>query len=415
LSTADSLIERWAPTDARDARAGDVREWLATHGLPSSRDEAWRYTDLDAISAALDQAGPPPPGRRAVTPAEVDQIAGHHGGPRLVFVNGTFDGDASDRELPPGVQLDEGERRSFEVEPADGFDALNELARTRTVSLLVGPAAHIAVPVHIVHLAAPDDASIALHPRVLVHAGRGSRAEIIETFAGLGGTTVTNASTRIVADAAADVTYHRVQVEHGDSTHVGTTRIDQAAGSTVRATTVTTGASVARSALDVHLTGPGASVDLRGLYLPAGHQRHDTVVTVDHAAPHCTSTQLFKGVVSDHGRGSYTGHVVVRPGAAGTDASQTNRNLLLQSTAQADTRPWLEICADDVRCSHGATVGRLDDDALFYLRSRGIPLAESRALLVAAFIGEILNTIRPVSLRDHLTAAVTVGTDGPRP
>jgi Fe-S cluster assembly protein SufD len=163
-----------------------------------------------------------------------------------------------------------------------------------------------------------------------------------------------------------------------------------------------TGADIARSAVVALLAGPDASIELNGLYLPAGDQRHDNVITVDHAASGCTSTQLFKGVIDDHARGSFSGRIIVRPGTVRTDARQLNHNLVLRPTAQADTRPRLEILADDVRCKHGASVGRLDDDALFYLRSRGIPTGMARSMLVDAFIAEITERISPPSLRDRL-------------
>jgi Fe-S cluster assembly protein SufD len=163
------------------------------------------------------------------------------------------------------------------------------------------------------------------------------------------------------------------------------------------------GGDIARHQTDVRL-GADARVDLDGLYLPSSRQRQDNVVTVDPVASRGTSTQHFKGVIDDHARGSFSGHVIVQGGTVGNDAKQTNRSLLLSPTAEADSRPWLEILADDVRCTHGATVGRLDDDALFYLRSRGISLTESRAMLVAAFVGEILDTIEPASLRTRLAS-----------
>lgn len=232
-----------------------------------------------------------------------------------------------------------------------------------------------------------------------------SRLHVIESYVGLAGTSVTNASTRIVVGERSTVTYHRVQTETSNAVHIGRTGIEQASGSTVRVASIMTGGDVARSAIDVRLVGDDAHVHLDGLYLPTDHQRHDTVITVDHLASRCSSTQRFKGIVDDHGRGSFSGHVIVQPGTAGTDARQSNRNLVLCPTAQADTRPWLEILADDVRCSHGATVGRLDDDALFYLRSRGIPLAEGRAMLVAAFAAEIIDGITPASLRQQVAGA----------
>jgi Fe-S cluster assembly protein SufD len=167
-----------------------------------------------------------------------------------------------------------------------------------------------------------------------------------------------------------------------------------------------TGADIARLALDVVLDGREARTTLDGLYVPRHRQRHDHVVTVDHAASACTSRQRFKGIVGGHARGSFGGRIIVRPGTVATDASQSNHNLLLSSTAQADSQPWLEIFADDVRCTHGATVGRLDDDALFYLRSRGVPLAEARAMLIAAFADEVIARIAPESLRERVAATV---------
>jgi Fe-S cluster assembly protein SufD len=203
-----------------------------------------------------------------------------------------------------------------------------------------------------------------------------------------------------------------MQSEAPDAIHVGRTAIEQGADSSVRVASIMTGALIARSAIGVRLTGPEARSDLSGLYLPRGHQRHDNVITVDHAASRCTSTQQFRGIVDDHGRGSFSGHVLVRPGTIGTDARQSNRNLVLAPTAQVDTRPWLEILADDVRCTHGATVGRLDEEALFYLRSRGIPVDRSRAMLVAAFAAEVIDAITPASLRDRVAAAFAAPRNG---
>ncbi|MBK8332598.1 MAG: SufD family Fe-S cluster assembly protein [Acidimicrobiaceae bacterium] len=140
--------------------------------------------------------------------------------------------------------------------------------------------------------------------------------------------------------------------------------------------------------------------------MTTGRQRHDTVVTVDHAASRCASTQRFTGVIDDHGRGSFSGEIIVRPGTVATDAHQSNRNLVLSPNAEADTRPWLQILADDVRCTHGATVGRLDDEALFYLRSRGIPLDEARTMLIGAFIRDVTDAIPHPSLRTHVAAII---------
>lgn len=385
---------------------------LLERGLPSARDEAWRYTPVDDVLAALAEAAPPPRGLAGPPRALVDELAGAHGGPRLVLVNGRPDPSLSDEgALPAGIwwnadrdlhRVSGARAHLVDDDPVDGFEALNRADADGATLVLIDPDVDLAAPLHLVHLSVPGEGPTILHPRVTVCLAAGGRAELIETFVGLDGSVVTNASTRITVGEGASLTYHREQAEAARATHLGRTRIDQASGSSVRATSVMAGAAIARSAIDVVLAGSGARVDLDGLYLPAGRQRHDNVITVDHAAPRCTSTQRFRGVIDDHARGSFSGHVIVRPGAAGTDATQSNRNLLLRPTAQADARPWLEIFADEVRCSHGATVGRLDDEALFYLRSRGIPLDEARTMLVTGFAAEIVDGIEPASLRGRV-------------
>lgn len=388
---------------------------LLERGLPTARDEAWRYTPVDEVVAALAEATPAPPGLEGPTRALVDELAGVHGGPRLVLVNGRPDLALSDEgALPAGIWwsaghlhgLSDARAHVVDDDPVDGFEALNRARAEGATLVVIDPDVDLVAPLHLVHLAVPVEGRTAVHPRATVCLAAGGRAGLVETFVGVDGRVVTNASTRITVGEGASLTYHREQVEAPGTIHLGRTRIDQAAGSSVRATSVMAGGAIARSALDVVLAGPGARAELEGLYLPAGHQRHDNVVTVDHAAPRCTSTQRFRGIIDDHARGSFSGHVIVRPGAAGSDATQSNRNLLLRPTAQADARPWLEIFADEVRCSHGATVGRLDDDALFYLRSRGIPLDEARGLLVAGFAAEIVDQIEPASLRARVAGSL---------
>ena len=409
-----ALLDRLAPETGGGPRADRGRAWLDRHGLPTQRDEAWRYTPVDDVVRALEATGPAPADAGAdVDRALVDGLAGDLGGPRLVVVNGFLVEHLCDTDAGAGVWLGGADdlrprppaAAGATDEPGDGFHALNWAAGRDVAAVLVDPRARVGAPVHVVHLAVPGPTATASHPRTVVRAGPGSTVHVVESYVGLPGAAVTNASTRIVAAEGACVTHHRVQAEADDAVHVGRTGIEQAAGSTVRSTSVTSGGRIARNALDVQLAGTGARADLDGLYLPTGRQRHDTVVTVDHRASGCTSTQRFRGVLDDHGRGSFSGHVIVRPGTTGTDASQSNRNLVLRPTAQADTRPWLEIFADDVRCSHGATVGRLDDDALFYLRSRGIPRAEARRMLVAAFAAEVLDPIEPAALRERAAAA----------
>lgn len=388
---------------------------------PSAREEAWRYTPVDEIvsriaTAALAMscaAG------TSVSRLVVDALAGKHGGPRLVFVNGVYAAGLSDHDdLPAGLwcgPADPVDSRAATPEAPigiDGFVARNHAAGHDVALVVVDPGLRIHEPVQVVHLAAPanaggpDATGRISHPRTVIDVGDNSNIKIIETYCGLDGPAVTNASTTIRLGRGAVVDQSRIQTESPATVHIGNTRIDQREGARLRMTSVTIGGDIARNAIVVHLAGAGAHAELDGLNLTTGRQRHDTVVTVDHAASRCASTQRFSGVVDDHGRGSFSGEIIVRPGTVATDAHQSNRNLILNPNAEADTRPWLQILADDVRCTHGATVGRLDDEAVFYLRSRGIPRAEARAMLIEAFVADITDGIAHESLREHVTALI---------
>ncbi|MEI2697907.1 MAG: Fe-S cluster assembly protein SufD [Microthrixaceae bacterium] len=412
MTSNTTLLERLAPSDTGGSRAERGRAWFDSHGLPDPRAEAWRYTPLTEIQRALEQATPAPAEHSIADRGVIDELAGDHRGPRLVFVNGVFAAALSDTgSAEDGLWLGDAEalrpRRTPgapapQDEPVDGFHALNWAAGVDVAAVLAEPEARIDTPVHIVHVAAPGDDMSISHPRTVIRLGSGASLHVIETFVGTGGRSLTNASTRIVASQDSSLTYHRVIHEPAGAIHVGRTGIEQAARSTVSATAIVTGGDIVRNAVDVGLAGDGATVELEGLYVTDGRERHDNVITVDHAASHCTSRQRYKGIIDDHGRGSFSGHVIVRHGTVGTDAVQSNPNLVLTPTAQADTRPWLEIFADDVRCAHGATVGRLDDDAYFYLRSRGIPSDQARAMLIAAFAAEVIDAITLESLRERL-------------
>lgn len=416
-------LNRPEPAWRRESRMVAL-DWLNANGMPTGKDEAWKYTPVDQVLTALLSAAD---GSRGVNDdpaadlgpriddAEVDRLAGDHGGPRLVFVDGVFDPRTSRPlsstgiEVGPRGELDRSTApaRTLDLTRFDGLVALNHAAADDAALIELEPRAVATDPIHIVHLSASGQGGAVRHAATEVHMGAGSRATVIETYAGLGAG-FTNASTVIDVDDDADLTYQRVQAEPLDAVHVGHTRVRLARAAQFRATSVNLGALVSRVALDVSLVGDGAAVDLHGLYLPAGRQRHDNVTTVEHAASHGHSTQLFKGVIDDRGRGSFTGRVLVDAGTVDNSADQTNRSLLLRSTAQSDTRPWLEILADDVRCEHGAAVGRLDDEALFYLRSRGIPEEAARDILVDAFAVEITDAIEPESLRTYVAALVAI-------
>ena len=385
---------------------------------PSTSDEAWRYTEVDAIVARLRAGMDPAPGSRppSVTRCDVDRLAGDHGGPRLVFVNGRHDPGLSDiSDVPTGVswRVSRGADRliaSARNGAADGFLIRNRAAGHDGAGIRVAAGAMIDTPVHLIHVSVPSgpDADPAVaHPHAEIEVADGGRVTIIETYCGIGqGSAVTNASTTLRVGVSAEVDFCRIQAEGAATAHVGHTGIHQAAASQLRLTAVTVGGDVARNAIAARLAAPDARIELAGLNVTRLRQRHDTVVTVDHVAPRCTSRQRFRGVVDDHGKGSFSGEVIVRPGADRSDADQSNRNLVLSTDAETDTRPWLRIFVDDVSCTHGATVGRLDDDALFYLRSRGVPMAAARAMLIEAFLDDITGDIASPTLRQHVDALV---------
>ncbi|MEZ5382498.1 MAG: Fe-S cluster assembly protein SufD [Microthrixaceae bacterium] len=395
-------------------RRADALAWIDEHGLPTGRDEPWHYTPLKELGAALGEATPAP--ARQLDPGRVDALAGAHGGPRLVFVNGYFDAEHSETPQADGVWCGPSSQvppehaalvaSTAEGELSDGFEALNRADGGDAAVVIAAPGATPSAPVQVVHLTAPGDTLEIAHPRTIVCVGKDADVAVIESFVGQPGAALRNTLSTMLLGIGASLRHHRVQTEAGECLHVGLTNVTQAANSTLASTSVMLGARVARNAINVRFAGTGAQANLRGLQVLDGRQRHDTMITADHAASGCRSDQEFKSVVDDRARSSFSGHIIVRPGVVDTDAHQTNRNLLLSPQGQADTRPWLEIFADDVRCTHGATVGRLDDEALFYLRSRGIPAELGRSMLIDAFIREVIDTVEPKSLRDHLKAVV---------
>jgi Fe-S cluster assembly protein SufD len=258
-------------------------------------------------------------------------------------------------------------------------------------------------PVQIVHLCEPNGTPVAVHPRTLVVIGDRAEAELIETYASRnGGTYLTNAVTEVSLGEGAIFFQDRVQWESKAAFHIGASQTHLARGANYVGHNISFGAALARHDIGGKLDGEGAEATLNGMYLVRGEQHVDNHTTLEHASSHCPSHELYKGILADRAKAVFNGRIIVRPGAQKTDAKQSNRNLLLSDDALVHTRPQLEIYADDVRCTHGATVGQLDDDALFYLRARGIGAGEARSILIYAFASDILDRIRHAPLRDRL-------------
>ncbi len=417
--TTNPLLERLLPATEQASvgwlatRRGAARTWLDRHGLPTTRDESWRYTALGRLTSdGLDEFGAAADGSAAdsVTTELIDELAGSHGGPRIVMVNGQHRTDLSSLDgLPEGLTLtdlstiDDPAVLPAIPERTDGFLALNRVASVDGAIVLVAEGSEISAPIHVVHLSVPTATPVS-HPATVIRVASGAKATVIESWVGTGGPVLVNALTSVDVADEATLTLHRIQSEDNRSIHLGATDCHLGTSATFKSVSVSTGGDVARTALDVILGGDHAEAHLDGLYLPFDRQHHDNVITVEHAASHGKSHQRFRGIINNQARGSFTGHVIVDAGTVGNDAEQANHSLLLTSRAESDSRPWLEILADDVQCNHGATIGRLDDAALFYLRSRGLSLEVARGMLIEAFAASITDAIDVASLREHVMA-----------
>lgn len=395
-------------------------QWVAEHGFPTAKDEAWKYTRVAPILEIPFQPAEPGASQR-LSAAYVEQLAGDYGGPRLVFVNGYFAAELSAlKGLPQGARVsnlaallragsgafESVLAHSFRAQP-QAFAALNAALAEDGAFVQVPAHTTVAEPIHLVFLSTAGATPLVSHSRALVLVGAGSRVTIVESHVGSEGEVyLSNAVTEVVLDAGAVLEHYKVQNESTAAFHVALLSVRQAQGSHFAAHSSALGAALARQEVRIVLEGSGAEVALNGLYLPRGEQHLDNQTTIEHAAPRCTSRELYKGVIDDRGHGVFDGRIIVRPGAMKTDASQTNKNLLLSELAQANTQPRLEIFADDVKCAHGAAVGQLDEQAIFYLRSRGIPLAAARSLLTYAFVSEMLELIRLAPLRAHVERLV---------
>jgi Fe-S cluster assembly protein SufD len=262
-------------------------------------------------------------------------------------------------------------------------------------------------PVHLLFLSTAGPEPSFSAPRVLIVAEPGSHASLIESYAGLGQLPyLTNAVTEVILGEGAGLDHYRIQREGPSGFHVSTHRVHEAAGCAYTAGTVTLGGHLVRNHLTTVLDGEGVQSTLDGLYLVDGQDHVDSHTLVEHAQPGCSSHELYKGILSGQGTGVFRGRILVRPNAQKTDAYQSNRNLLLSPRAQVDTQPQLEIYADDVKCSHGGTVGQLDPEAIFYLRARGLGEDSAFRLLTHAFAGQVLERIRLAPVRERLDQLV---------
>ena len=393
-------------------------DWIGAHGFPTRKDEDWRYTRLEPMLAVpFERARPGLSHQHARTALNGLGL----GGARLVFVNGLFAPQLSRvDELPSGARvtnlasvLAAGDER---LEPLfsrfapfqHAFEALNTALSGDGAFVSLAAGVVVEAPIELVFFSETGGTPVVSNPRSVVLAGPGSQATIVETHTGLTGDVYcTNAVTEVILGAGANVTHYKIQDEPVSAFHLALLDVRQDRDSHFSSHVFALGSHIARQEVRAYLEGEEADVSLGGLYMPRGDQHHDNPVLVVHSAPRGTSRQLYKGVVDEDGHGVFNGHIIVRPGALGTDARQTNKNLLLSDDAEVDTRPRLEILTDDVKCAHGAAVGRLDEEALFYLRSRGVPEQSARGILTYAFAREMVDLVPLKPLRARLEALVT--------
>jgi len=394
-------------------------ERFSALGFPTTRDEDWHFTSVTPIAEKTFKTAKTTPTTMpmsAIEPYLVD--AEWH---RLVFVNGRLEPSLSNfAELPADVELaplsevlrEEPEWVEKHLGTLAAFDkaaftALNTAFVTEGVVLRVPKGEMVETPIHILNIVDAQSAGSALHPRLLVVAEALSQVMIVESFVGIGQQSyLVNAVAEVVVGNGARVDHYKVQRESTDAFHVGTAQVTQGADSIYHSFSYAAGAALSRTNVYTKLIDRGSEARLNGLYLIGGAQHADHQTFVEHLAESCASRELYCGVLDDQSHGVFNGKVYVDPIAQKTDGKQTNKALLLSPQARVDTKPQLEIFADDVKCTHGATIGRLDDMALFYLKSRGIGGENARSLLTYAFAAEALETIEIDALRLELERQV---------
>ncbi len=415
-----SLAATETPDWLEPVRKAAIDRFAAT-GFPTARDEEWRFTPVAPIAQGTWRQGAGL--AHGVTREQLAPfIFGHPEWTTLVFVDGGYsEALSSTGELAAGVRAGS----LAEALRADGAMLEKHLARHASIQsspftalstafmrdggfLHVPANTDLTRPVHLVFVATRQAAGSVTHPRNLVVIEQGARASVIESYVSLaeGASYWTNAVTEVVAGANSWIEHTRIQRESERAYHVGLTHVEQQRDSHYRSFTLAMGGALARHNLHARLNGENVETLMYGLYLTRGEQVVDNHTAIYHDQPNCRSWEVYKGVLDGRSRAVFNGKVFVKPEAQKTDAKQTNRNLLLSDAAKVDTKPQLEIFADDVKCTHGATVGRLDDVALFYARSRGVPAEKAQRLLTYAFAAEVTSEVVLEPVRDELDRLV---------
>jgi Fe-S cluster assembly protein SufD len=393
---------------------------FAQLGFPTMQHEDWRFTNVAPLTKRAFVLAGRPKQRVSVTDLGGFMLDASTG-PCLVFVNGRFMPALSRAgSLPAGcvlgslAELVETEATALQAELAryadyqdQPFTALNTAFLRDGAYVRIPDHTAMRDPIQVLQVAVTEGAPTVAHPRLLVVVGRSSQATIIESHIGFGNDVYfTNAVTELLAGENATVDHYKVELESVGAAHIGTLQFHQQRDSNLTAHCISLGGGLVRHDINATLAGEGCNCTLNGLFMLAGEQHVDSHLRVEHAQPHGTSRENFWGILDGQAHGVFTGRIVVHHGAQKTDAKQTNKNLLLSEAAQIDTKPQLEIFANDVKCTHGATIGQIDHDAMFYLRARGISEPAARSLLTYAFARTSLAQIKVEPLRRQLHRAI---------
>jgi Fe-S cluster assembly protein SufD len=419
------------------AREGRDPAWLANLrekagaafealDFPTTRDEEWKYTNVAQLlkvpyRESLSHGGAGSNGMKKLTARDIEPFTfAESRESQLVFVNGAFSRELSNltavskgcvasnlAEIPSEYATVAREHLASYADYREAsFTALNTASVGDGAFVHIPGGRAVEAPIHLLFISTTEE-PVASHPRALIAAGAGAVATIIESYVSMGeGAYFTNAVTEVVAKEGAVVTHYRLQEESERAFHIATTQVHQERESNYTSYAISLGARMARHDLNVALSDENIETRIDGLYVVTGEQHTDSHTSIDHQKPHSVSHQLYKGILDGSSRAVFNGKVFVREGALLTDARQLNKNLLLSSDAHVDTKPQLEIFADDVKCAHGAAVGQLEDEELFYLAARGITPERARALLTYGFAEDVISRIKLKSAREHLERVV---------
>jgi Fe-S cluster assembly protein SufD len=408
LGRRNGIDPSWLTTIRRNA----ISRFQAL-GFPDTHDEEWRFTPIGPIAqTAFAEAPSMQVTKAALAPVVVRRM----NCTQLVFVNGRYSPELSTAgalgknviatNLAAALERDPGLVDPYITRCAScdklAFVALNTAFVEDGAFLHVPANVVVPEPVHVVYFSTAQKPHVT-HPRTIIVAGDNSQVKIVESYAGPDGERyLTNAVTEVVCGANSHIEHYRVQRESHQAYHISSTHVYLERSAVYAQQNFTFGGAIVRNDVQATMGGEGINCTLNGLYLANGTRLVDNHTTIDHAKPHCESHEIYKGMLDHQARGVFNGKIFVRPQAQKTDAKQTNQVLLLSDEATINTKPQLEIFADDVKCTHGATIGQLDETALFYLRARGIGVEQARAMLIHAFASDIIDRVTIEPLREAL-------------